>query len=190
MQNAYRCVAVHEAGHAVASWYVQQMLGRDWCQFERVFIRTPEEVFTGPYVDQRGRQIQCVGLMEGLSRYNPGIFDPLSAPPDIRSLIRQNMEADVITSLAGPIAEARIRKCSLAAAYLIGGKDDYDFAKRCVADFEGEADTSRAIEKLQERAKTIVRQRWGSVLALADRLLANRSLTGPEALAVIEAASK
>jgi hypothetical protein len=188
MQNTYRYVAVHEAGHAVASWHVQQMLGRDRCQFERVFIRTPEEVSAGPYIDQRGRPIQCIGLMEGPSRYNPGVFNPISAPPDIRSLHRQNMEAEVITSLAGPIAEARIRKCSLAAAYLVGGKDDYDMAKRCVADFEGEADMSEAFGKLQERAGTIVRQRWSSVLALADKLRVHRSVTGPEAVTVIEAA--
>ncbi len=179
--------ALHEAGHAVASWQVQRLLGRDWCHFERVFIRTSEEVAAGPYVDQRGRPIQCVGLLEGPSRYNPGIFNPLSAPPDIRLLHRQNMEAEVITSLAGPIAEARIRKCSLAVTYLVG-EADYDVAKRCVADFESDADVSEAIEKLQERATTTVRQRWRSVLALADKLLTHRSLTGPEAVAVIEAA--
>lgn len=187
-RNAQRYTAVHEAGHAVASWHVQQLLRRHWCQFDRVFIRTSDEVAASPYVDPRGRAVQCDGMLEGPSYYTPGVFNPLSGPPDLLSLHRQNMEAEVMTSLAGPIAEARFLKCSLVEVYLVGGGEDYDMVKRCLADFEREVNVSEAFGKLEQRSRTIVRHRWSAVLALADELLVRRSLTGPEAVAVIEAA--
>jgi hypothetical protein len=187
-RNAQRYTAVHEAGHAVASWHLQQLLERDWCQFDRVFIRTSDEVAASPYIDSRGRAVQCDGMLEGAPYYNPGVFSPLSGPPDLLPLHRQNMEAEVMTSLAGPIAEARFLKCSLAAVYLRGGGGDYDIAKQCVADFEREANVSEAFGKLEQRSRTIVRHRWSAVLVLADQLVVRRSLTGPEAVAVIESA--
>ena len=187
-RNPQRHNAVHEAGHAVASWHMQQLLGRGWCQFERVFIRTPEEVAAGPYVDDRGREVSCVGMLEGPSRYNPGILNPLLVSPDLLPLLRKTMEAEVVTTLAGPIAEAQMRKCSLVSTLLIGGSGDEEMARRCLSDFQCDANVSEAFERSVRRTRKIVRQRWGAILALADELLIRRSLTGAEAVAVIDSA--
>jgi hypothetical protein len=180
-----RPTAVHEAGHAVASWHVQKALGRDWCQFDRVFIRTAAESVT-PYIDRRGREISCLGMMEGPDRYTPGIIPINLIPEEIRDLWRVNMEADVITNLAGPIAEARYRRQSIAGMYLGGGRSDFIKSRTSVQDFAPEQMASAMFAELQRRASKIVSMRWNSILALADELLVRRSLTGVEAIAVIE----
>src|SRR5687767_6869827 len=54
-------VAVHEAGHAVASL----ALFSDYGAFERVVVRSPREVLAGPFIDGRGRARDLAGIVEG-----------------------------------------------------------------------------------------------------------------------------
>jgi hypothetical protein len=98
------------------------------------------------------------------------------------------MNADVMTTLAGPIAEARFRKCSLASVLLGGGNEDYSEATRCLLDFERDVSHSDTFDELELRTRAIVRQRWSAIIALANELQVRRSLTGSEVVAVIEAA--
>jgi hypothetical protein len=117
-------------------------------------------------------------------------MDPLSQPPEMLSLLRQNMKADVMTSLAGPIAEAQFRKCSLVSVLLGGGNKDYADVERCLLDFERDATLSRSFDELEQCTRAIVRQRWGAIMALANELQVRRSLTAAEAVAVIELAAR
>ncbi len=198
MGNAYlKYVAHHEAGHAVASWAMQRELGHDWIHFHRVFIRTKEQAKAGPYIDYRGREVDCIGMLEGPSRYNSvrrpvADIEYVNMSPERTAEFKemwQNMEADVVELLAGSIAEARRRRCSRFAAMLMGGMEDYEEAKAKVCDFHRNQDEiTQVLGRLEQKASKVVRNHWSSVTALATALVDRMEIDGEEATAIIEAA--
>src|SRR5262249_30789598 len=102
----------HEAAHAVASHLMQKQLGWSWNQFQRIVVRTQDEIAAGPFVDRRGRRLDLCGIVETSDRYQALgkvadrviLKDGAPLPEmDRRNLIaawRSAMEADVIDSLA------------------------------------------------------------------------------------------
>ena len=204
-----RWIAIHEAGHAVAHWHVaKELFGPNgWCGFERVFVRTPEEAASGPYIDDRGRENYCSGMIEGPAFYNAiaaltgerGLMLDLGMPPEaneaecarIRAQLPKSMEAEVISRLAGPIAEAKYRRISFVLATIFGGESDWKIASACAWDFcRTEDQHGQLLEKLRRRASSIIRQNWAAVNAVADTLLLRHSLTGEEATAIIKSHTK
>lgn len=65
-EQLLRAIAYHEAGHAVAYVRAAEVIERPM-PFERVVIRRD---WTEPYVDRRGRSIDCVGLVEASDIYS------------------------------------------------------------------------------------------------------------------------
>ena len=132
--------AVHEAGHVVTEW----LLGT--CPHAVHLLAPGEEI-----KDRRGRMVRDVGgLVESGLSYNP--YHLLGGPPAHTWLAEQPDEtrrsslahglAVAATLLAGPIAEARHRKVSLAWILMSGGRDDYesvgDIAVDLCAGMEGQ----------------------------------------------------
>lgn len=102
---------------------------------------------------------------------------------------RDLMSAQVITYLAGPIAEAKDGHRSRASVLAIGGGQDWEYANLCVRDFARDPDECRKmLDSLWKRTATLVQDNWQVITALAEALMARRSLTGPEALAIMRAA--
>lgn len=195
-----RWVAVHESGHAVASWAMQRELGRDWPQFDEIVLRTPEEIFAGPFIDRWGRANDVLGIVTSSDRYSPiyhGRFVFMDGDGNQRTgerlseliaQLRRNMEADAIDTLAGPCAEARYRRTSLFAIYLGGGDGDWESARRKVRDFEpNKTKASAMLNHLEKRSRKLVRQPeiWRAIVALADELERRGRIEGDEAHALI-----
>jgi hypothetical protein len=94
--------------------------------------------------------------------------------------MKRLMRALVITKLVGAIAESRISGNDLDTLFANGGAEDYDSAQtvanqyarclfdRCVAD-----------------ARRFVRQRWWTILRVAESLDEKKTLTGLEVEALI-----
>ena len=161
-----------------------------------MFLRTPKEIVAGPYIDDRGREHDCAGMVEGPDRYSAlgvhvndvKITGEQSAGETVR-LWRTNMEADVIELLAGPYAEARYRKICTFTVFLSGGEGDLERAQKEVADFgRDDAERRAIIEPLHDRAARLVRRPpiWAAILALADALLRQGSIEGEEATEMFE----
>jgi hypothetical protein len=205
MSNAIpRYVAIHEAGHAVAAWALSKDAGWSFrgAGFDRIVIRTRFEAAIAPYIDDRGREVDCVGIVEGATFYNPS----LSFVPDMKvydadsdSLVddnsffvereRRRMEAEVICLFAGPLAEARYRRISPWRAFLFGGETDNERARLVLRDFYRSDDLlGQAYATLYRRASALVGKHWSAIDRVASALMIQRSLSGDEALPIIEAA--
>ena len=123
-------IAYHEAGHAVAVVAHKGFL-------EKILIRKDH---SQPYIDRRGRQIDCMGIMEGGNFYSPLYFtrkaDLVFEGPDpalqVITLARM-MKKEISVCLAGGWAEADLclpkrismenRRWTLRTFH--GAKDDY-----------------------------------------------------------------
>src|SRR5207249_3265637 len=86
-------------------------LGRDYPSFDRVFIRRD---FRSPYIDRRNREVNCSGMCEGADIYSCvaglGVFNLEPEPrPGWKAEILATMEWEILSSLAGPFAEAASR---------------------------------------------------------------------------------
>jgi hypothetical protein len=123
-------IAYHEAAHAVA------IIARDGF-VERAFIRRD---YSKSYVDSRGREIDCVGMVEGGKFYNPLGFtkkSELHIQDSQRELITKcftgNMKREILKGLVGPWAEADLclpKKLGRETRrwevrFFRGGRDDY-----------------------------------------------------------------
>ncbi len=198
LRGTPRWVAVHESGHAVASWAMQRALGRRNCQFERVLVRSMEEAEAGAYINGLGCRIDCLGMLEEPARYEPvgryvlGTKCPTIPAAEYGRMIagwRRAMEADVITLLAGTLAEARCRRMSRNRILLAGGSGDYTLALRKARDFaRNDRELNVLMTMLWGRSAAVLRPppRWAAVEALADALLERRVIEGPDACAIIE----
>jgi hypothetical protein len=194
-----RFAAIHEAGHAVAHWYTGS-------RFQRVFVRTIEEVAAGPYIDNRGREHTVTGMVEGERRHN-SLFEMTRG--QIRSIDVENqtdasdVEIDgkslkkrqhtlagleIIHDLAGPIAEAKFLEVSTIAVIIEAGRDDWEHAKTMAADVvcsEEEISSMLEAQELETRKMFQMPGVWQAVLALADELIKRRSINGEEAVTII-----
>ena len=186
-----RYVAIHEAGHATVSWISQKRLGFDWAPFDRIIVRTPREILSGPYIDRREREVNCMGIVERSDRFNAYGMGPANNPslPDgVASLWRANMEADVIDTLAGPIAEAKFLHVSVLSSFLVGGEEDLRIAKHKAREFvRSENELRSLMASLQKEAAVLVRRPsvWEAINALADVVLRERTVEADEAVTTI-----
>ena len=191
-------VAAHEAGHAVAYIRCYETLERDWPSFHRVFIRRD---FSTPYVDDRGREIDCAGLCEAPDVYccagGIGLSFFEGAPPEIRKIILANMEWAVRISLAGPFAEAASRDVRTQAdmpwhaLFYCGSDEDFSHAEAVLADYrKARGRNSYRLTRFQNQARTLVLENWRPIEALAILLLKSEVLDYETAYQVVADNSK
>jgi len=83
------------------------------------------------------------------------------------------MEHSVLIALAGPVAQAKYGKVSLAGVYCGPGSNDSEYVEQCLADF----DICHLFDEFERRAKAFVRRRWASIVAVANRLVLDRRLS-------------
>lgn len=171
-------VSHHEAGHAVASILAFRALGRSYAAFERVLVR-PD--FRLPYVDRKGRSVDCSGLCEGADLYKPKIglciFNMVPAPrASWQAEILQTMEWSIIISFAGPYAEAIARGCRSrrdkrwTALFSCGAENDYAQAETVLADYKQASKRRYGLRHFEERAWNLVLLQQPSINALATTL--------------------
>jgi hypothetical protein len=185
-------VAFHESGHAFSLIAAHRALDRDYASFHRVFIRRD---FSSPYVDRRGREVNdCAGMCEAPDLYsasvNLGI--PYREPePGVRSATIARMEWSIITSLAGPFAEAaargaRSRTDMSFSARCCGSESDFEAAKAVLLDFENTSKRPRGMAYFEDRTRQLVLKNWPAIDALAKALLDYETLDHDDAYEVIE----
>lgn len=147
--------AYHEAGHAVAAY----VLGRDF--------------FSVSITSEGNSAGRCYFAAR------PETFDPWNRDPATRS----RLEIEVITDLAGGIAE----RIATGFDNLQGMASDV-YAAMDTAIYVTSNETQRLayLERAEARAESILRQHWGAVQALADALLRLGEIEFPQARAIIE----
>ena len=154
--------AVHEAGHAVVSRAVGRAL-------DKVTIEPDDEAF--------GR---CTGVPF------PSDFHPDLAGYDDE--IRQRVEAVIIASCAGGIAQSRVD--ADADRVLRGAEYDENNAQTMAQYASGGNDDEASVyvTRLRERARSLVfdPEWWSAIEALATELLSHPTLTGDQVEAVIQ----
>lgn len=186
-----RVTAHHEAGHALARLY----LGH---RFDRVVVRTVREALANPHVDGRGRRLDCEGLVEGYSLCAPYLTPEIlgamegTAPGRREAVLRdavEGAEMEMAWLLAGPAAEARYRRRSLAEVALAGGGvDDWRRARAC-AETWFRPDPAAALELAEGRARALVASGpgWRALRRLAEALVGRGVLECEEAEIVFAA---
>jgi hypothetical protein len=154
--------AVHEAAHAVAA-----------CRYRRRF----HSVHVGmgvPILDRRGRSIEAMGLCDGGSFDDHRLWSHISESPlaGVASLRREEGFRNMVLTLAGPVAEARHKRQSLASIYLGYGRDDFDEAQ-AVAKFLAfdAADEEALFQAAEVEAKRCVSLYRKAIADLADALI-------------------
>ena len=151
-----RYTAIHEAAHAV----IRHRICRR--PFNRVAIYDTEDDPRQPI---------------------PGTLGGLEVTPTV-IFGKENAANSVIETLAGPIAEARLRKVSLATIALSTGWHDYTSASEVIERLK-EAGWAGAGELEIKTAPRAVTQYWPEIVTVADALKARGSLDYDEFLAVI-----
>ncbi len=207
-----KALAYHEAGHAVAMWYVGHI-------FYEIIVRTDEEYEKGPYVDQLGRERWVIGTVEASGIYiftGVHIDDVRFINMSMEDIALQknrkkfNMEVELITQLAGPIAEAKYRHCGLDKVYYSSaderkiierinkeqnrnlscpGATDYDNALLMASEFSYcEEDISDFILVATKRVRAIFKKPgiWPAVEALAKELEMKKKIDGERAEEIIQ----
>lgn len=167
-----RFVAIHESAHAVISLRTGPAYMTH--PFHRVFIRTKEECDAGPYVDDRGQECDVVGMVEG-PRHFPA-YTAAHADRDWLEQMRDLMEWEAISELAGPIAEARHRRVPLWRALMFGGDGDIEMAREAVGCYATGAEAGAYLERMRRQASKAVGQHWQDIRCVADALMERRTL--------------
>ena len=166
-----RATAIHEAGHIVAA--KRYLLG-----YYEIIVR-PDG---GPIIDGRGRKSYDLGMMDGpafdydvmekekdhIPKWNFG-----DDHADMVFKINELGFRHLVTTQAGPIAEARHSRRSIAAIALGPGYGDFRQSKSII-DFlsRSEADEDRLWRDSAKAAAKIIRAEWQTVLAVADAIRA------------------
>lgn len=172
-----RYIAVHEAGHVVGAWYVGQSTDETRVQ-SRASKRTGEFLVTR----------KCITLEKslGFADLSHYVIPKLLVNEFVETLPRDDQEElyrmarrDIISLLAGPIAQVRLSRKDRASILLFnGGSSDYEKAAHIARNLpEGE---SIAIDFAYETGKKIVSKHWSTILAIADKLQANLKLDDHE----------
>ncbi len=165
--------AHHEAGHYLARLYFGH-------SFDEAVVRSVAECMAGPFTDQRGREVNCEGLVMGYDVSSPALsaeavraFKGLPAERDAFAR-QQTMAAEIslIEALAGIVAEARHRKVNRTNVILAGGDGDWAEAKAVA---ERWFPASKAFVLAEDRAAALVQSPagWRAVEGMAARLLAD-----------------
>ena len=188
--------AIHEAGHAVMAWTTQRQLGYRHRPFGRVLVRTPDEITAGPNADDKGRT-QCMALTEPhVYHQNFGVDGRMrelyqeAYRRDGRApaIVQRSAEAEMLTALAGPAAEAEYRSLSSLVVILGSGKDDWERAVSVAADVVPNGDHGQYVEAIYARAVQLLRDpvRWSAVVAVADALVEVGELEAQEVLSIMQ----
>ena len=183
--------ARHEAGHAVAKIVKYREAGWNRKSFDLVQIR-PGAI--GPYIDDRGRSSDCLGSVEGPSDWNPGLLTTgllRKVTPPFEGVFQVQMNIEVISSLAGPFAQARAmgentKKFVPAYALFNGGCDeDYKRVEATISDMR--AMTRRgSLKKFEGETYDLVKRYWEAINALGEALLQRHVMEYDDAFAVVE----
>jgi hypothetical protein len=193
-----RFVSHHEAGHAVAYILAFRALERSYPAFDRIFVR-PD--FSSPYVDRKGRSIDCAGLCEGPNLYTPKIglipFHMVPAPrPTWHAEILQTMEWSMIISFAGPFAEAiakglRSRRDKRwNALFSSGAEEDYRQAEAVLADYKQASKRRYGLRHFEDLAWDLALKQQSAIAALASSLFSQLSLEYDQAHEIVSALLK
>jgi hypothetical protein len=102
------------------------------------------------------------------------------------------MEWSILTSLAGPFAEAAARgvrsKANLRwkALFDCGGMYDYKAAGAILQDYKKASGRRRGLPYFEDQRRDLVLKRWPVIEALAQALLARETLDHDDADAIVE----
>jgi hypothetical protein len=183
-------VAVHEAGHAATLILAHRALARYQPSFLRVVIRRE---CSSPYIDYKNREVDdCFGLCEGPDLYTPGNDVIASYQEPLKSEMLAKMEWSILTSLAGPFAEAAARgvrsKANMRwkALFDCGGMYDYRAAGAVLQDYKKASGRRRGLPYFEDQTRDLVLKSWPAIEALAQALLARETLDHDDAYAIVE----
>jgi hypothetical protein len=189
VEEALRLVAVHEAGHAVAYIRAHQKMGRHYPAFIQVLIR-PDA--SKPYVDLKGREVPCYGVVDKSDLYSLVTGRIVWRDiPHLRSELRNQMEWEMIGSLAGPFAEVVARgyrgKSTMfwAAAFNCGAKGDIETAENVLKDWKWATKGRAGLRRFGDLTRELVLSDWPAIEALAAALLRRNVLSYDEAVDAI-----
>jgi hypothetical protein len=188
------CDAIHEAGHAVAFLLAYRALGRDYRPFHRVLIRRD---ISKPYIDDRGRERQIRGMVEG-----PDIYSTLTGPSvyelsiqqgmsELTAIMLATMQWDIVISLAGPFAEAVIvgdwtkTHMSWTAYFYCGGRDDLAHAETVLDQYRVATKRRCGLTRFEHRTRELVLSAWPAIEVLAAALLEAEVMEYDEVAAIV-----
>ncbi len=169
--------AFHEAGHVLACIHFGHF-------FYQAIVRSVQEVLDGPHLTERGQKVDAEGIVEGYDLCSPYRATPEELRADGREAALRNgfMSAEVkmVFCIAGPMAEARFRHCSLAAVMMTAGDEDWREAKAC-AETWFRLDPGAALGAAEKRARALVLSQagWRAIERMAAVLM-DRGILGCE----------
>ena len=179
MTGRRRLTCHHEAGHALARW---------WLGFytDRAVVLSVEEVLARtPIVNRRGVGSLCEGMIDGHDIHFPFARESLDGMGKDRDRYEaqagRRVEMALVELYAGAYAEARHRKWSSLACFLAGGAGDLDSARRISDEwFVSEADKTAANRRAERYAAALVRSPKGAaaIRAMADALHEHGEIDG------------
>lgn len=181
-----KAVAFHEAGHAVAAWYAGEPV------YAIQVSPKDDPVFT----DRDGRARAVRGLVEssGILGFTCVPFETLletlpaeTLPAEHASTLLHTVAVAMMILEAGPIAEARVSRRSLAEVALSSGAADYEQIK-CARGWLPDSARSAARAASTAGARVLVRRGWPAIERLASALMERGGLDGEEAIEIVEAA--
>jgi hypothetical protein len=157
--------AVHEAGHAVAYWAIGVLPYTVWIPAYR----------GEKFVDRRNRVRSLDGICDA-SFFNmllPSSGIPLGGlPMPMRSIAVKHAQLNAMCAYAGPIAEARYRRCLLLRVLMTTGKDDFDSTLTTLRWLAPDENIYRRLELLvSAAARRLVKMYATSISALAEELV-------------------
>lgn len=175
-----KATAHHEAGHAVAVWYVGEHI-------YRIHVLSGEQVRDGVAItDRRNRVTSGVhGSVESSVSYNLALSPAQCAkvmglPLDSARIVAA---VSMMVDMAGPLAQARVSRKDRAYMCYASTDDSRHFIDT-VEDFP--KDMRNALEKeAEEGARKLVRIGWPAITALAEALVSRGSLQGGVATRII-----
>lgn len=174
-------VPVHEMGHAIASWATRH-------RFDYVIVR-PRQEWNTPRRDEYGNMLSCGAMVVGPRRCDPFSLDGIAIDEQDGRLLRDVL-LDIVCDMAGPIAEARIRRWSLRRVFMEGGGGvDWDNAEEAASLFPLTCDPHRLINACIARARLLFRWPgiWAATLDIAKKLQRRGRLEEQEVLGLLGA---
>jgi len=159
-QNDLEDTAHHEAGHAVAAWWLGQLTKRD-------LVTVIPDPRTGS-LGHLHNPPRFLSKMEGCSR-NSGYYDRIVL----------QAEKFVVVCLAGNAASCRHLRMK-TRRYRAGGRSDREQAVEVLGRLAGGEELTAYFHLLQLRAENLVARFWPEVKAVAKRLLSEKTLTSEQ----------
>lgn len=140
--------------------------------------------------DRRGRQRRCAGLTDA-SFFDAHLFfsKPSAMPLEVRSDAVRRAQLEVICTYAGPIIEARFRRCSRLAIAFTSGQEDFEQARRIIEWVTDKPEERASLALLAERAAgRVLKECSAALMPLAEELERAGTITGEDADALISSA--